>query len=972
MRSLLLLYCLILLSTPGILAQEYSYTHYDTKDGLSGATVYAIAQSADGFIWFGTETGLSRFDGKRFKTFTMKDGLTSNEILGLYTDSRERLWLVPFGSSISYYFRGKIYNKDNDSMLSRIRFRSLTTGLCEDDRGNFVIQAALQTFVISPANRLAYYPFGSHNPESVFDEQYSFYLTRSQFLPNLLQLPSRVRQQVKPDWFCETSPRSATGCTYLFRSGDTIRIIDYAGKCRQEYLPHNSNFKFIDNATFAVFNKTAGVLLLDKDDATLRHRYFTDYTINDAIRDREGNLWFATKGCGVFKVNSNRFKNLFAVNDKGTTYIRDIHQVGSGIYVGGHNDRYWKFDAVNDSFFHREIGNKPRLFSPGPSFLQHLPDKAFINCGSSDFLDLKRHWTGKIDSKPKTAQVMGDTLLIADITGAYFLYSNSKTPERVFKGRTTCAYRLGDTCYIGTFEGLYGVGPDRIPRPIGTAIPAFRKHISFFAEGADGILWIGTYGEGVFGYKAGRIVAAFNQQNGLSSSLCRCLFYTENKLWVGTEKGINKIDVRPGVYKIERCITTADGLNSDIINTIYNRGPIVYAGTPIGVTVFDERNMATHGVSSLNMTGITVSGRALDPLSTDIRLPHHDNNITFEYAGISFLSERDITFRYRIRGLDDRWQATREQTLNYPSLPSGSYTLQLVVVNKFGEVSQPLEVHFTIAKSIQETLWFKLGIAAMALLLVGLAVAYIIRSRHRKATRDLMTHQKMMVLEQMALRAQMNPHFIFNCLNAMQQYILEGDVEQANFYLSKFAALVRDTLDNATRVFISLAEEIKYLTDYIALEQMQLADRFAYTITVSPGIDPLQVNIPNMVLQPYIENAIKHGLAPLKEGGQLSVVFNLLQQEQLLECIIEDNGAGIKSRESHGGERKFPAKGMSITDKRIQTLNQLYPLQQPIQIQIEDLSRQPRSTGTRITIYFPFYEDQDPNHRRQDSQYKHA
>lgn len=945
--------------------------HYDTKDGLSGATVYAIAQSADGFIWFGTETGLSRFDGKSFKTFTMKEGLTSNEVLGLYTDSQERIWLIPFGASISYYFRGKIYSRDNDPVLKGIKLGSLVTGLCEDDKGNLVIQAAYQTYVINPAGRITYYASGLHNPEAVFNEQHAFSLTRSQFLPNLLRLPARVRQQVKPDWFCEVSPRTAAGCTYLFRSGDTIRVMDNSGTGRQEYLPHNSSFKFIDSATFAVFNKTAGVLLLDKDDATLRHRYFTDYTINDAIRDREGNLWFATKGCGVFKINSNRFKNLFAVNDKGTTYIRDIHQVGSGVYVGGHNDRYWKFDAVDDRFFHREMENKPRLFSPGRSFLQQLPDKAFINCGSSDFLGLKRYWTGMVD-KPKTAQVMGDTLLIADITGAYFLYPNKRLPDPVYRGRTTCAYRLGDTCFIGTFEGLYGVGPDRIARPLGQAIPAFRKHISFFAEGADGILWIGTYGEGVFGYKAGRIVASFNQQNGLSSSLCRCLFYTDHKLWVGTEKGINKIDVRPGVYKIESSITAADGLNSDIINTIYNNGHIVYAGTPVGVTVFDERNMATHGIPGLNMTGITVSGRALDPLNTDIRLSHHDNNITFEYSGISFLSEKNIVFRYRILGLGDQWQSTREQTLSYPSLPSGDYTLQLVAINKFGEKSRPLELRFTIAKSIPELLWFKISMAAIALLLVGLAVAYFNRSRHRKATRDLVTHQKMMVLEQMALRAQMNPHFIFNCLNAMQQYILEGDIEKANFYLSQFAALVRDTLDNATRVFISLAEEIRYLTSYIALERMQFEDRFDYTVTLSHGIDPQRVNIPNMVLQPYVENAIKHGIGPLKEGGRLSVVFNRLESEQLLECIIEDNGAGIKNSETKGGERQFPAKGMSITDKRIQTLNQLYPQEQPIQIRIEDLTGQADGPGTRITIYFPFYEDQDHNYRRQDSQYNHA
>ncbi len=184
-------------------------------------------------------------------------------------------------------------------------------------------------------------------------------------------------------------------------------------------------------------------------------------------------------------------------------------------------------------------------------------------------------------------------------------------------------------------------------------------------------------------------MARFNLENGLSSNLCRCLFYTQNKLWVGTEKGLNKIDLRPGIYKVTRKITTDDGLNSNQINTIYNDGNIVYAGTPIGVTVFDERNIATHSISEIIMTGVMVSGRPVDPLKKQILLPHRDNNISFEYSGISFLSEKDITFKYRILGLDDRWQTTSEQVLSYPSLPSGNYTLQLIAVNKFQDESKP-------------------------------------------------------------------------------------------------------------------------------------------------------------------------------------------------------------------------------------------------------------------------------------------
>ncbi len=241
------------------------------------------------------------------------------------------------------------------------------------------------------------------------------------------------------------------------------------------------------------------------------------------------------------------------------------------------------------------------------------------------------------------------------------------------------------------------------------------------------------------------------------------------------------MDITPGVYRANKTITTNDGLNSNIINTVFNDGNFVYVGTPVGVTVFDERNIRDHGISYINLTGITVSGRSMDPGQSHIVLSHKDNNISFEYSGISFLSEGDITYKYRISGLDKNWQTTRESVLIFPSLPSGVYTLELIAVNKFGDESKPLQYHFSIEKSFPEHIGFKVALVLFLVFFVIIIVYYIIRTRHKKATQKIMLEQKISSLEQMALRAQMNPHFIFNCLNSMQEFILLGDVRKANF-----------------------------------------------------------------------------------------------------------------------------------------------------------------------------------------------
>ena len=133
---LLLAFCV---STHYSYAQEYSYTQYNIKEGLAGSTVYCSVQDKDGFMWFGTETGLSRFDGSKFKNFTTEDGLTDNEILKMFCDSKGRLWLSLFKKDLCYYYKGKIYNRYNDSVLSHLHLTDVAWQVCEDDHGNILI-----------------------------------------------------------------------------------------------------------------------------------------------------------------------------------------------------------------------------------------------------------------------------------------------------------------------------------------------------------------------------------------------------------------------------------------------------------------------------------------------------------------------------------------------------------------------------------------------------------------------------------------------------------------------------------------------------------------------------------------------------------------------------------------------------------------------------------------------------------------
>lgn len=216
--------------------------------------------------------------------------------------------------------------------------------------------------------------------------------------------------------------------------------------------------------------------------------------------------------------------------------------------------------------------------------------------------------------------------------------------------------------------------------------------------------------------------------------------------------------------------------------------------------------------------------------------------------------------------------------------------------------------------------------------------------------------KKMIEMEQASLSAQMNPHFIFNCLNSIQQYVFEKDIFVVNKYITGFAKLIRTTLQNSTSTFISLAEETEYLLTYLELEKLRFKDKMDYSIEIDQGLKK-EMLIPAMILQPYIENSIRHGIRHKLEGKGYVKIGMISSPENKLVCIIEDNGVGReKAKEYKTKEHiEYQSKGMSLTADRIKLINSIYGNQ--IKVEIIDLENEfHEPEGTRVIVEFPLYE----------------
>jgi two-component sensor histidine kinase len=388
-----------------------------------------------------------------------------------------------------------------------------------------------------------------------------------------------------------------------------------------------------------------------------------------------------------------------------------------------------------------------------------------------------------------------------------------------------------------------------------------------------------------------------------------------------------------------------------MINAVEILGNKVYVGTPAGISWFDKTAIPSFSQCVFKMLGISVNGVSKQE-NDRIDVKYGNNNIRFDFVAISFKSAGKINYAYRLIGLDSTWQNTSQTTIEFIALPPGEYKLELVAINKFDVKSIPYYTTIHVQSPLWQTRWFILACIGMSILLTWFVVNALNRQNKKKEVVKRNIEQKIQELEQKALRAQMNPHFIFNSLHSVQGFVLDKDFESANRYLGRFANLIRQTLENSFQSSITIADEIKYLSSYLELEKMRSQNQFNYTITIGPHILADRVNIPCMILQPYVENAILHGIKNKPDHqGKIDITFK--KEQNGILCTIRDNGIGrVKASALKQFSSVYQSRGMQLTRERINLINK--DLNEGIDVQIHDYTDEDSvAGGTEVVIHFP-------------------
>jgi tetratricopeptide (TPR) repeat protein len=253
-------------------------------------------------------------------------------------------------------------------------------------------------------------------------------------------------------------------------------------------------------------------------------------------------------------------------------------------------------------------------------------------------------------------------------------------------------------------------------------------------------------------------------------------------------------------------------------------------------------------------------------------------------------------------------------------------------------------------KSEKRTLLAIIAFSGCACLLLVLLL-FIIRNNHRKKQKQIEFEKNMLEFEQQALRAQMNPHFIFNAINSIQKYILKKNQQEAYDYLAKFAKLIRIVLNNSQEKVLMLEQELEMIKLYVELEQLRFNNKFEFNLNVNANA--YEVPVPAMLIQPYVENAIWHGLMNL-EGSQKGILsIEITQDEGVLKIVIEDNGIGREKAKQYKREDRHRSVGMALTEKRLVMMNKMQEYENAKVTVIDLKGERGGASGTRVEIYLP-------------------
>jgi ligand-binding sensor domain-containing protein len=943
------IYIFILFSTA--FPQTLPYYNYSKKDGLAQSGVYNIIQDKTGFMWFTTQDGLSRFDGYTFLTFHNTDGLNENNLRGLGISEDSSIYIATYIKGINIFKNNKFVNYELKNFKDIYIFDFFyfnDTIIVSTSKGYQLIHnnLALPLFndSSSPDFKKIYNTYGEFYRNSdndlLFINPYGLFKVKNGQANkiNILNFNDSGIYGIAEDknknlWL------GTNGKIYQVKDYKVIRTIELNGESKGQvgplfadsngdiwfYVSKKGLFCFMDNMIVDVGEKSQ----LENDEVICFYE------------DNQKNIWVGTQGKGVYCFYNDFIMNYNKSDGLSNNTINSICSLkDGGCLIGTYNGfnlfkngKIERIPTINENdpenyivTIRNSYGNSytatlsnrmkepiviPRLykglqiyFMPGLGGCQ-IDSNQFVWGGSNNKLYFKEIFKEEII----------DTILIKG-DSAYHNWVLDIMPD----GK--------NSMFIATEKGLVRIKyKNRRTYDKDTVLSNFISKI--IQTGNNQFIAAGNKGIAVLNNEEVTNTFTTGLNYDFTMSLTVAIDSYKN-IWIGTLRAIYIVPLDSLLYnktgsiiKLDESTGPAlDGANDIVYNKASN---CIYTGSSGGISLINlNRLKEFYSVpQKVNFIKLELNDTTLY-CNQEINLNYNQNNFILHFTSFNYKAPNSITFEYQIEN-GQHWTETKMNRINFSSLSPGDYKLAIRARDISKINSEISELKFTILAPFWKTLPFYILLSFIFILLVLFVSYKRISFIKKKAKENLDIQKNISSLRHQALSASMNPHFIFNTLNSIQYYINEHDKEEANNYLVNFSRLIRMNLDLAGNTFILLSKEIERLKLYMKYEKLRFEDRLEYRINIDENIETYQLEIPNMILQPFVENSIWHGLSNREDRGIIEI--NISKKEKVISGInypvidieITDNGIGLEESKKFK-KSKHISKGVSIIKDRLNLL----------------------------------------------------
>ena len=965
MKTLSPLFFLLL----GLSLSAQDFRFYTTRDGLPSNHIYQVTKDTTGFLWLATPNGISRFDGKDFKNFNTQTGLHVNDIFSIHLSPDNKLW---FGSNSP--FQG--YMKNEQVHLIPLENKASKTALMDNLHANrFDFRTGNGEYFKLKDNHwklitdsLSSKKFkgakGSPFRRSTYlvphlgiiynlwnDTTLAHY---SHFSENkLIKLIDLSAPVIEPLLALKTY-RYHDSVHISIHQDRIFAINTLSGKVITTWLPPHLQIK---EKPIHIAYHGSNIHLQSKHNCLVLDSNFSitsSYPLKENLgqefvyQDPGKNIWLTGKSIGLGFLPESKAQNQYFLNNQ---KIGDLHFHHKGLLIGTYSDSIYFLNfqdfsiksiiATNKTFYSFKQLGKAETASLDASNI-------FTSLDFSKSVSKIEHLQPIKHRAFKDIELHQNRIYVATYSGIVRLDSSRKIIDKSYLiGSSYSLLSFKEALYIGSSKGLKYLQNDSIqeakllfqnhPIPIKKLI----KHSSkYFIASTDGY--------GIFLSDGLHYLPVTITHDLIVKDI---FIENDSTLWLATQKGVKQLHLNQTSpkesYFLEE-LYECDGLLSDNTTAIYTDKRYLFVGFDNGLAVLDRKLLSSTKVHYVYIDEVLQDNKQID--KQKIRVEYGQEVIKVNFGVICYSGREHLKYHYKLEPETNQWISTTSEEIILGSLSPGKYTLKIRVRDHhYNSIVKSIPI--TILPLWWQTGWFK-G-QATALILLTLYLLYnwqkkrVIQREQNKAEFD----KKMSGLELMALRSQMNPHFIFNSLSSIQHYITYNQKELSEKYLVKFSKLIRLFFEYSRRRSLTLKEEIDMLTNYLDIEKMRFGAKLNYSIHISPDLNPEDVSLPSMILQPILENAVNHGIFHSKKNGYIQLEF-IYKNHSGFDVYIKDDGIGAeKANQINAASKKnYRSSSTEVLMENIELLNQQGDWQ--INYTIEDRLKKENISGTVVYLSF--------------------